>query len=111
MPKLKQKKPKKNKTSADCKKCQGLHRDYLDFSVGEDERLKLLGTLMAGLSGNTEIDLDTVISIGCEIEAYWQRKIVRESVFFGRSLKRCTLPDRELNAELQKARAHRNGLR
>ena len=103
-------KRKKKRVMAECSRCGALHRRYLDYSVGEDAKLQLIANLLTGQSGAMELDTSTAIEVGHAIDSYLQLKLVRESVFFGRSLKRCTLPESELKAEFQKARAYRSGI-
>jgi hypothetical protein len=106
VPKVKR---KKKKPSSECARCRSLHRTYLDSSVGEDYKLGLIGTLLIGQRGDLDVEVSTLAEIGYAIDSYLQYKKVRESVFFGRSLKRCTLEESELKAELLRVRAYRNG--
>jgi hypothetical protein len=74
--------------------------------VDEDEKLGLIASLMLAHDGRKEIETGTVIEIGYTIDSYLQRKLVRESAFFGRALRNCRLEETELKAEFQRVRAY-----
>jgi hypothetical protein len=103
-------KRKNKKLPAECTQCRAIHQAYLEFSLNEDEKLGLIAALLMGQSREYDIDTATIIEIGYTIDSYLQHKLVRESVFFGRTLNRCKLPESELKAEIQRVRAFRKGL-
>jgi hypothetical protein len=66
----------------------------------------MLSTLLTRCRDDDPLDSEVTAEIGYAIESYLQRKLVREAVFVGRSLRRCTLRDIDLQAELARVKEH-----
>ncbi len=90
-----------------CPRCIQLHNTFIDLSADEDDQLEMLAALMMGRRNDMDLDFRTVAEISHAINSYLQKKRIREAVFLGRSLRRCTLDGFDLTAELGRVRAYR----
>lgn len=109
MKKMKKRKPGKIKREPElCENCAAIYRKYIDLSLDEEYRLDLIAKLL--MESRAEFTPDTADEVGTAIDSFLQKKLAREFVFFGRSLKRCTLAEMDLKAELQRARLYKKEL-
>jgi hypothetical protein len=99
-------KQKKSRTPVECKKCLPYHNAYVDLSADAERPLEMLATLLQSNRDTELFDPHTVQEIGFTLDSFIQKKLVRDSVFLSRSLRRCALSDLEFRAELRRVRAY-----
>jgi len=103
---MKKAKKKKPTPSPRCPRCLQRNNVFIDLSADQDAQLQMLSTLLSRCREDDPLEAETMAEIGYAIEAYLQRKLVRESVFVGRTLRRCTLRETDLQAELARVKAY-----
>jgi hypothetical protein len=83
-----------------CEKFKNISITYLDLVVAEDDSLQLLISLLSRLNDYDPIEAEEARKIAEFLDAYLNRKIVREHYFLGRSLEPCTFDSSDLEAEI-----------
>lgn len=81
---------------------------YMDLSLGEDHKLRLLADLLSGLGDHSVIAPDQMRHLGMFLNSYLDRKEIREHVFLKKPLGQMTLSDVDVNFEIKRLRHHLN---